>query len=160
MKRYWITTHWPPARGDDVDAGVYLFEGRQDVGQNLAPGDLVWIYESRTGRKELGKKSNGFEGREGIVGLAELITPLQPHNWPPTTYADGTTRHWRWYAAGEFVDRSGYIDRQALNTILGYKEGYRLRGFGRRNSGLKEIEEDIHHQLQAAFVAGSQATCP
>ena len=38
------------------------------------------------------------------------------------------------YAAGEFVDRSGYVDRQALNTILGYKGGYRLRGFGRRNT--------------------------
>lgn len=32
MRKYWITTHWPPEVGMDVEYGVWLYDGTQHVG--------------------------------------------------------------------------------------------------------------------------------
>lgn len=50
MRKYWITTHWPPESGEQIKYGVYLYDGTQGVGTDMEPGDRAWIYQSKGGR--------------------------------------------------------------------------------------------------------------
>jgi hypothetical protein len=50
--KYWLTTHWP--RRQDIPASephadVWVKEDQWEVIKQLSPGDLVFIYESRSG---------------------------------------------------------------------------------------------------------------
>jgi hypothetical protein len=49
---YWLTTHWPRQQGtptSEPHADVWVKDGQWDVIKQLAPEDLVFIYESRSG---------------------------------------------------------------------------------------------------------------
>ena len=47
MRNYWVTTVWPPEVGEDLEYGVWLYEGKQSVGASMESGDRVWIYQSK-----------------------------------------------------------------------------------------------------------------
>jgi hypothetical protein len=76
---YWLTTHWPRQQGTPTTepyAGVWVKDGQWDVIKQLAPEDLVFIYESRSGPLPLGHNPDGStykrpksQGKEGIVAL-------------------------------------------------------------------------------------------
>jgi hypothetical protein len=158
MPNYWITTHWPPEIGSNVDYSIYLFEGKQKVGSAIKPGDRVWIYESRGGRKVVRKSSDGLEyrikrskGKEGIIALAEVRTELRNIGGSPEKYEDGSERWWRWKAGAQLINRSGYVSRQNLNKILNYKSNNYLKGFGDGNSGLKKISKKTYSYILEEF---------
>jgi hypothetical protein len=73
---YWLTTHWPPRVGDDpnnVANGVWLPDGREKADAELKKGDIVFVYQSRSGRPEKRKTIDGpapYAGRYGqsLVG--------------------------------------------------------------------------------------------
>jgi len=158
MRNYWITTHWPPEVGEKIDYSVYLFEGNQNVGSDIRPGDRVWIYESKGGRKIVRKSADGSEdrrsrqkGKEGVIALAEIVTELRDIGGSPEKYADGTERWWHWKADTRLINQSGFVPRQKLNVILRYKCNNPLKGFGDQNSGLKRISEDVHKKILQVF---------
>lgn len=158
MRNCWVTTHWPPEVGEQADYGIYLFEGNQKVGSDIRPGDRVWIYESKGGRKIVRKSADGSEyrrsrhkGKEGVIALAEIVTELRDIGDLPEKYDDGTERWWHWKADTRLINQSGFVPRQELNVILRYKRNNYLRGFGDQNSGLKRISEDVHQKILQVF---------
>jgi hypothetical protein len=55
--KYWLTTHWPRQQGiptSEPYADVWVKDGQWDVIKQLAPEDLVFIYQSRSGPLPLG----------------------------------------------------------------------------------------------------------
>lgn len=161
-KRFWVTTHWPHRTdigADDRHEGVHLPNGRHLDGQKIAPGDLVAIYESRTGRDLIIENVSGrprtltsHVGREGVVDLVEVASELytDPES-EPEKYQDGTSIWWRWHADTKPYLSSGFVPQVELNGILGYKPGYNLRGFGDDHSGLKEVDVKCFADILAAF---------
>lgn len=109
----------------------------------------MFVYQSRSGRALLRQQPDGSEeqvpcrtGREGVVHLGVVLSRVAADSTStPENYSDGTTIWWRWHAPAEVVSRSGFVPREEVCTILGYKSTYNFRGFGEAHSGLRELTD-------------------
>lgn len=158
---YWITTHWPPRRGEapSQNTAVWLPDGREEAGRDVQVRDLVLIYQSRWGRDQLSQSLDGrttrvptLRGAQGLIAVGRVTAPV--HADPSTqreSYADGTSIWWRWRAPLEILNRSGYVSRPEVCLALGYKPNWTMRGFGDRQSGLKRLSLDQFRTLEAAY---------
>jgi hypothetical protein len=158
---YWLTTHWPP-RIDDHDhspGGVWVVEGKQTIIGNVQSGDLVWIYESGSGKTVIREQANGTsqrvpckQGRQGVIALCRITAPaFAREDATPERYVDGRTMWWRWYAPTVALNTTGFVPRRETAILLGYSPDYLFRGFGTGSSGLKGVTESQHHALLQAF---------
>lgn len=156
---YWITTQWPLEVGETRRFAVWLpDDGRQNAGQDLEVGDLVHVYESRTGRARLDRQSRlpvtRQKGTAGLIATIELETRLieqmdaQRHD-----YDDGSRIRWGFRANGRPAIAGGFVPRRLVNLALGYKPDYNLHGFGDQHSGLKRLTDSQYRQLEALFRA-------
>lgn len=159
---YWLTTHWQPFVDQelDVEPGVWMPEGRESAGIVFDQGDVVLIYQSRSGRTLVEKAVDGTTrlrrrrvGKAGIVAVGVATTPFHAleDDEAHETYADGTEIWWRWYANLRLESRSGFVPRDAVASALGYKTTYNFHGFGDCHSGLKRLTEAQYEALLAAF---------
>ena len=161
---YWVTTHWPPREDDPyhIADGLWLPEGRERAGKDVTKGDMVVVYQAKTGRTEVRRQPDGkqlfvknMRGKEGVIAITEAQGPLHALEGSVTKkYADGSSIWWRWYTPLKLVSRSGYVSRQRLNAILGYAANYSLRGFGDAKSGLKRISQGEFAEILKAFKEG------
>jgi len=162
--RTWLTTQWPHLRSTRQDAphnGVWVADDKRDVIAPMAIHDLVWIYESQSGRPILQEKATGekvtrrhHRGRGGVVALVEVIeTPAEDPDSEVESYIDGTSIWWRWRADTRTVNSAGFVNREELNRMMGFERAYVFRGFGTRRSGLKEISPETHSAILNAFLA-------
>lgn len=159
---YWLTTHWPPRVDDDptdVATGVWLPDGREQAGAELKKGDKVFVYQSRSGRPERRKTIDGKEiivhsikGREGIIAVCEAQSEIYEYeDSEPSKYVDGSEIWWRWHAPLTTLSKSGFVSRESMNAILGYKPNFNLHGFGDLHSGLKRITKEQYTSLLELF---------
>src|SRR5438034_7392746 len=81
---YWLTTHWPPHM-DEVErfsnTGAWVPDGKQSVLTEMCPGDMLFIYESQSGKTLIERTADGKQrlvrrtrGRQGLVALAEITS--------------------------------------------------------------------------------------
>lgn len=162
--RYWLTTHWPPREDEPRDggSGIWLPDGREGPGALISVGDLVFVYESRSGRTEVRRRTDGSvthvrcqSGREGIVHIGRVRDPLTADSdSEPESYVDGTTIWWRWYAPVDVMSRSGFVPRADVAEALGYKRSYNFHGFGHQHSGLREVSQLEFERLLDLFTGG------
>lgn len=149
---YWLTTHWPRSQGTPASepfADVWVKDGQRKVIARLAPGDLVLIYESRSGPLPLGRNPDGStyklpkaQGKEGIVALVRVTEPAcQPPDSGVAQYDNGQKMWWRFRARTESVNSGGFIPRTNFLPVIGQKPTYNLRGFGENHSGLKQLTD-------------------
>jgi hypothetical protein len=145
-RSYWVTTHWPALEDAEPDYDrIWVPEGRQQAGEALRAGDLVFVYESLGGRPELRVDAVGQrhrvprrKGVEGIVALCLVQRALRADGAEDVTqYADGIEIQWRWHAPMKIVRTDGRVSRIQLNRILSYATGYNMCGFGDHHSGLQ-----------------------
>lgn len=159
---YWLTTHWPPRVDDDpndIATGVWLPDGREQAGAELRKGDKIFVYQSRSGRPERGKAIDGkeiivhsIEGREGIIAVCEAQSEIYEYeDSEPSKYVDGSKIWWRWHTPLITLSKSGFVSRESMNAILGYKSNFNLHGFGDLHSGLKKINKDQFTNLLKLF---------
>jgi len=159
---YWMTTHWPPNEGVDLEKhvpkGVWLPDGREEAGADIQIGDRILIYESKTGRSEI-KNIKGqkvvvrpAQGKEGIVEIAEVTGDLEAlGDSEPSKYTSGDDIWWRWYADTEPVTMNGFLPRLKVNEILHFEPNYPLHGFGDLHSGRKKLTERQYIELVDEF---------
>lgn len=168
--RYWLTTHWPPTidNKDEVDSGIWLPEDRASVGKRIESGDLVAVYESKSGRKILKKYSDGHIetipricGRMGVILYGEVLSKISAQqNYPREYYADGTDIWWKWYAKVNILSQSGFLSSKDLCNILDFSENYSFHGFGEGHSGLKEITKKQFYQIKREFLNNNPIVLP
>lgn len=159
--RYWVTTHWPLREGwtEEASAAVWLPDGRESAGAGLDVGDMVIVYESKSGRTQLVARPDGScwpvgcrPGREGVVYYGRVIEPLHADSEAePEQYVDGSVIWWRWTARLEVLSRSGFLARPAFLGHLGLNPTWNLRGFGTKHSGLKEIDQPTFESIVRDF---------
>ena len=165
--KYWVTTQWPHSIDDDRLAphfGLYIPDGRDAVAEIISPGDIVFIYESKTGRAVVRTALNGqtesiesHVGREGIVTIARVTSQVyEDRESELSHYTDGTEIWWRYYAETEVISSTGFVSHELVNNILGYNRNYSLRGFGTQHSGVKQITDDQADQLIERFRPGDE----
>ena len=158
---YWVTTHWPPREDEPAEegSGIWLPDGREAPGARIRAGDLVFVYQARSGRTLARTFADGTTrrvrcrtGREGVVHLGRVRAPLAADpSSEPEHYSDGTAIWWRWHAPIDIISRSGFVPREQLATILGYKRTYNFRGFGEEHSGLRQLTEAEYAGLLERF---------
>lgn len=152
-------------RRDAPHNGVWVADENRAVIAPMKAGDLVWIYESQSGRPIVQERPDGehrtirhHRGRGGVVSLMEVTAPAEEDPEAEIErYSNGTNIWWRWRATTRIVNSAGFIPRQVLNGMLGYKPGNPLRGFGTQKSGLREISPAVHLQVQSAFLTSHEA---
>lgn len=92
------------------------------------------------------------KGRGGIVALVEVAkSASEPEGSLSESYSDGTTMWWRWYAPTEPVNTVGFVPREEVARLLGYKPQYSFKGFGEDKSGLGRLTEDKFKALLSAY---------
>lgn len=166
---YWLTTQWPHLRTLRRDAphnGVWVDDNDRDVIAPMKIGDLVWIYESQSGRQIVKSRADGGQdriqhhiGRGGVVTLVQVTeAPAEDSESEKELYTDGSSSWWRWKAATRIVNSAGFIPRTLLNEFLGYKPTYALRGFGTRKSGLMHIGSEVHNRIKREFESSHQGS--
>lgn len=159
--RYWISAQAPPLEGGperEIDR-IPLAEGREAAGLELEPGDLVLVYQPKSGRAARRRDAEGSEqwartarGRQGIVALAEVEgRAMRDPRTPRTEYADGAELCWCWQVPIRAFSIDGYVPLADVNRILGYKPAYNFGGFAHRSSGLREIEAGEYWSLVEIF---------
>ncbi len=156
---YWITSHWPPFADDkptlsspdpEYHYRVYLPDGRQSAGRELRKGDLLFIYESKTGRP-LKSERRYASGRMGVIALVSALTSiLEKPNEEPEEYMDGSSICWKWQAETK-VKKLGFCSHDNVCRILRFKKGYTFHGFGDQHSGLKKLSEKQFESLSDFF---------
>jgi hypothetical protein len=161
---YWINSHWPPflkhkptptSRDPEYHYRVYLPDGRQDAGQALARGDLVFIYETKWGRPRKDRQRYAEPGRQKIIALVSVRTPIRPKlDEKREEYTDGSAILWKWQARTQ-VKKPGFCSHNDVCRILGYKIGYTFHGFGDQHSGLKRIDEETYKALLKCLRSGA-----
>lgn len=168
--RYWITTHWPRRENEGPSrlSGIWLPDGRHAPGARIAPGDLVAIYESKTGRTLVQQTAKGGmsrircrKGRQGVIAIGRVTAEVAADPAARVEkYSDGSKIWWRWHAPVEVVATTGLLERPALLPLLGYKPNYNLHGFGEQSSGLKELSESEFTAVCEAFAGAHPITNP
>ena len=170
-KNYWITTHWPQRVGDEtaeIDAGIYLPEGRQQAANDMKAGDMVAVYETKNGRTLIRQHRDGSAteiacklGREGMICYGVIEDSISADSESDTNkYTDGTEIWWHWHAPVSVRSRSGFVERPKVLQTLGYSTTWNLRGFGDYHSGLKKITRDEFNSLVQQFHASRPIQLP
>ena len=166
--KYWLTTHWAPSiRNGKVEAheGVWVKNGCVEAIDPVQPGDLVFIYESAGGQLEQAADSSGNavpvrreRGRQGIVALLKVTSEYVeiPHQ-ERTRYVNDDQTWWRYHASTESINSMGFVDKARVCQLMGWQPTYSMRGIGRLNSGLQELNEAQFQQMKEDFLA-SQPT--
>src|SRR5258708_7480386 len=119
---YWITTHWPRRLDEPVGEpryGVWVQDSKRQLIDRVSPGDLVLIYESRSGPTAIRNYADGSShripcrrGGEGVVAMVRVIEAAQqPEDSEPEHYTDGSTMWWRYCAPTTSVNSAGFIPR-------------------------------------------------
>ena len=164
--RYWLTTQFPPEIGEQEGPdGVYVPKDRKKAADLLDKNDIVFIYQSKTGRRRVinneseGKKKKipRMVGRQGVIAIMEVKRLLK--SLPDLyfeKYEDGTSIEWLRYAILKTVNLEGFISRERLCQILGYKSKYFFRGYGKLHSGLKELDQSTADTIIEEF----KKNCP
>lgn len=142
-KKYWVTTKWPPYQYDEDDDTftIDLQDGREgEAKEKLKPGDLIFIYQLKTGLVEKGSSVKREIGYGGIIALVKATsTVLGGGKTNFTYYKDGSKMNWKWDVKTDTVLKKKSIKRKTFNRIMDYDPNYTLRGFGKKGSGLKNI---------------------
>jgi len=159
--RYWLTTHWPPRKGEENKycLGIWLKDGKENVGSDINKGDIVLFYELKTGRAERRLDSKGNKvivpcnvGKQGIVKIGKIKESLHAcADKSIEKYTDGSEAWWRWNAEADLITRSGFVPRIKVSEVLNFKSNYPYKGFGKGNSGLKQISKEQFEKLLGLF---------
>jgi hypothetical protein len=127
---YWLTSHWPRPKGTPASepyGDVWVKDGQWKAIEQLAPGDLVFIYEAESGPLPVRRNEDGStsvmqkaRGRAGIVALVRVIErATQPPDSREEQYDNGEVMWWRYCAPTEPVNSGGFIPRTTLLPLLG-----------------------------------------
>jgi hypothetical protein len=129
--------------------------GQSKVIEQLAPGDLVFIYESESGALPLRLNPDGIckaRGRAGIVALVRVVErAMQPADSAPEEYDNGQTLWWRFRAPTTSINSGGFISRAEFLPLIGYKANWNLHGFGDHHSGVKRLKLVEFEALRKKF---------
>ena len=168
--RFWVTVQWPPRdRSDPSDApAVWLAEECKSVGTKLARGDLVVVYQTKTGPSVVVEEASGAKttvaravGRQGVIYYGRALQSFEAHpESQPETYLDGSRTWWKWFAPLHVLSRSGFVSMETLARTLGYKPAFRFRGFGPMHSGLQNVPRETFDAIVAQFHAARPILLP
>jgi hypothetical protein len=144
--------------------GIWVSEKNRHVIERVKPGDLVFIYETRSGPIVLRayidgtiKKAPCRQGRGGVVALVRATQyAQQPEDSQPERYADGSRIWWRYYATTESINSAGFIPQRQFAMLLGHPPNYHFRGYGEKNSGLREIPSALFDNILVLFLASAE----
>jgi hypothetical protein len=165
---YWLTTCWPAVRGrtPQTALGVFLEAGKQEAAKDMRPGDLVLIYEFKSAPPELRRDGQGgrpladrWPGREGIVVVAKAVGRPKTPEEVPTLHVGRDPACWIRIVDMRLPNYNGFVPRDEVIRILGFKRGSRLWGIGRKHSGLYRLGEEQFNQLLRLF-KGRQPVSP
>lgn len=159
---YWLTTHWPRPQdtpSSEPYSGVWVKDRQWAVIKELAPGDLVFIYESKSGALPLGENPDGStfampkaEGKAAIVALVRVIKrAVELPDSREIPYDNGQLLWWRYRAQTEPVNSGACIPREEFLPVIGYNPNWNLHGFGDNHSGVKRLTVEQFTALRAMY---------
>ena len=146
----WLTTHYPHPVPDTTPWHVYVQREHRRAIEGIGIGDRVFFYEYAA-QKSLKNRQQFPGGAQGVVRVAKVSGPVYPRE-ARIEYADGTIKDWSWGVPTDDADIDGFVSREDLLRILGYKPGSYLRGFN-AGTGVKRLDDDQADAVLRLFKA-------
>lgn len=150
--RDWLTTHYPHFQPDTEPWDIYLQRHHLAAIDGIAPGDRVFFYEFATRRAWKGRADRPA-GAQGVVRVGYVDGPVFKNDEGVTEYEDGTRAEWCWQVPVGDFETDGFVGRERLCQVLGYKSGYTFRGFN-GGTGVLELDATQGADLLALFRSG------
>lgn len=152
--RNWLTTHYPHPYQDDLPWHIYLQREHKHAVNGIANGDRVFFYEYKY-QKPLKDGTEYPQGRVGIVRVAFVSGGMYARvkHDAVAEYSDGSIGDWMWGVPTGNFDVDGFVSRQDVLSVLGYKPGSYLRGFN-AGTGVMEIGSEQAERLAKLFKQG------
>ena len=145
----WFTVHYPHGDPDDLPWHVYLQDRYKELSRNVREGDRVFFYETKTSKN---KENKYCKGRMGLVhvGYVTGLPYSRPYKRAEAVYTDGKRKKWSIGIPTNAGETTGFVPREKLVEVLGYKSKYNFQGF-QRGTGIKQIDRAVARELHALF---------
>lgn len=147
----WLTTHYPHPYKDDLPWHIYLQRDSKNAVDGISKGDQVFFYEYKY-QKPLKDGTEYPLGKVGIVRVAFVSGQMYSHDGKTALvqYADGSIGDWHWGVPTDNPDVNGFVCRQEVLEILGYKPRGYLRGFN-AGTGVIQLKNEQAEKLLKLF---------
>jgi len=139
----------PPHGDPDHPWHVYLQDRHKNIALSIREGDRVFFYETKTNNNV---KYKNVVGRMGLVhvgtvtGKAYTRESTKAHQ----TYTDGARKNWSTGIPTNAGETKGYVTRENIVKILGYRDNYFFKGFA-GGAGIKQIDATQARALLELF---------
>ena len=149
---YWITTQWPQLTNqfnNPKNQSLYLKpENSKVVEGQMMIGDIVFIYQSKTGPEEI-EDNRVFKRHQGVEGINQIsiVSNIKKEKDCFNLHFKDCSQNWCEYAEMKTLNRNIFIPRKEICEILGYSDNYNLHGFGDSHSGIKKINKECAVRL-------------
>lgn len=159
VARSWLTTHYPHFQPDTEPWDIYLQRKHLAAVDGILPGDRVFFYEFAT-RRAWRCRPDHPSGAQGIVRVGYVAGPVFKNREGITEYEDGSAADWCWQVPVDRFETAGYVSRERMCGVLGFKPKYTLRGFN-GGTGVKVLDatqaSDLHTLFTRSVAHSSQA---
>ena len=144
----WFTVHSP--HGDrDLAWHIYLQDQYALTASDIHEGDRVFFYETKTNRNV---KHKQFVGRMGLVHVGHVNGAPYRRGTEEAhaIYTGGERKYWSTGITTDAGESRGFVSREKVVKILGYKDNYYFKGYA-RGVGIKMIEMGQAQKLLQLF---------
>ena len=157
---YWFTVHGPHPFDYDLAWHIYLQERYEELASDIEIGDRVFFYELKgSGKLHINQKIYATPvGKMGLVHIGKVTgKPYQRtlQTGMSETYG-AEARYWKIGIPTDAGDSTGFVSRERVVSVLGYKHNYFFKGFA-RGAGIKQIDGAQANELQTLFEQSSRS---
>lgn len=151
----WFTVHGPHPIEHDLAWDIYLQNKHQNIANNININDRVFFYELKgSGTLDINQQTYKTPvGKMSLVHIGKVTGKSYPrslHEGQSETYGD-EKKYWSVGIPTDAGYSVGFVPREKVVSILGYKNNYFFKGFS-GGSGIKQIDDSQASQLLKLFV--------
>ena len=145
----WFTIHDPHPNPDWVEWHIYLQDKYKELAAEIAVGDRVFFYETKTTKQVQFK---GCIGKMGLVHIGHVTHSAYPRKIEDalSVYNDGERKSWGVGIPTDAGNSNGFVPQAKVVKALGNANNYYFRGYA-GGKGIKQIDVDEANEVQTLF---------
>lgn len=154
MVNYWFTVHGPHPKGYHLPWDIYLQDTHEELAKKINKGDQIFFYELK-GNGKLNKNNKEYKtdiGRMGIVHVGNVTGERYKRSreeGSSSSYGE-SSGYWSIGIPTDAESSNGFVSRDKVVSILGYKENYYFRGLA-GGAGIRSIDASQAFELLRLF---------
>jgi len=150
----WFTIHGPHPFEYELAWDIYLQNRYQNLASDIKINDRVFFYELKgSGKLDVNQKTYKTPvGKMGLVHIGKVTGKFYErslYEGQSDTFGEGK-KYWSVGIPTDAGGSTGYVSREKVVSILGFKHNYKFKGFA-RGAGIKQINDAQATELATLF---------